>query len=246
MQPNETRTDRNWDSGRLIPAIVLIGLGSLFLLGNLHLIPSMNWFDFWPVILIVIGAVKLAEGNRRGNYTGGAILLGIGAAFLASNLGVLPFPVWDLWPLLLIWIGIVLLFQRISLPDLVRQNRWSSNDWRSANVSAGDLNLTAVFSGGKRKIVSDDFRGGTISAVFGGFELDLRSAVMKTNAAVIKIDAVFGGVEMRIPEDWCAVVEGVGIFGGYSDETLHPPMTPETKRLILKGGAVFGGVVVKN
>jgi hypothetical protein len=69
---------------------------------------------------------------------------------------------------------------------------------------------------------------------------------MKTNAAVIKIDAVFGGVEMRIPEEWCAVVEGVGIFGGYSDETLHPPMTPETKRLILKGGAVFGGVVVKN
>jgi hypothetical protein len=42
------------------------------------------------------------------------------------------------------------------------------------------------------------------------------------------------------------VVEGTGVFGGYSDETIHPPMTPETKRLIVKGGAVFGGVVVKN
>src|ERR1035441_9918412 len=102
MQPNESRTDHNWDSGRLIPSIVLIGIGSLFLLANLHVIPSMNWFDFWPVILIVIGALKLAEGNRLGNYTGGVILLGIGAAFLASNLGVLPFPAWDLWPLLLI------------------------------------------------------------------------------------------------------------------------------------------------
>ena len=99
MQPNETRTDRNWDSGRLIPAIALIGVGSLILLGNLHLIHSMNWFDFWPVILIVIGALKLAAGPRRGNYTGGAILLGLGAAFLASNFGLLPFPVWNLWPL---------------------------------------------------------------------------------------------------------------------------------------------------
>ena len=171
---------------------------------------------------------------------GGAILLGIGAAFLASNLGLLPFPVWDLWPVLLIWIGLVLLFQRFTWPDL---SRWNI---RNDSVASGDLNLTAIFSGGKRRIITDDFRGGTISAVFGGFELDLRKAAMKSNSAVLKIDAVFGGVEMRIPDDWCAVVEGVGIFGGYSDETMHPPMTPETKRLILQGGAVFGGVVVKN
>jgi predicted membrane protein len=240
MQPNDSRPYRNWDSGRLTPAIVLIGIGILFLLGNLHLIPSIDWFDYWPVILIVIGALKLADAGRGGNLTGGAILLGIGAAFMASNLGYLPFPVWDLWPLLLIWIGVVLLFQRAPWHESLKF------DWRSDKVTAGDLNLTAVFSGGKRRIVTDDFRGGVISAVFGGFELDLRSAVMKTNSAVIKIDAVFGGVEMKIPPEWCAVVEGVGIFGGYSDETTHPPMTPDTKRLILKGGAVFGGVVVKN
>ena len=242
MQPNEPRTDRNWDSGnhRLIPAVVLIGIGALFLLGNLHIIPSMNWFDFWPVILIVIGALKLVDASHRGNYTGGAILLGVGAVFLVSNLGILPFPVWDLWPLALIAVGAALLFQRVSWPDIGRF------DGRASNVTAGDLNLTAVFGGGKRKITSDDFRGGTISAVFGGFELDLRSAVMRTNAAVLRIDAVFGGVEIKIPEGWCASVEGTGIFGGYSDETTHPPMTPDTKRLIVKGGAVFGGVVVKN
>ena len=240
MQPNDPQPYRNWDSGRTIPAIALIGVGVLFLMGNLHVIPSMNWFDMWPVILIVIGALKLADATHRGNFTGGAIMVGLGVAFLVGNLGILPFPVWDLWPVLLIGIGILLLFERLSLPDMTR---W---DWRSNNVATGDLNLAAVFSGGKRKIVTDDFRGGTISAVFGGFELDLRKAGMKANSAVIKIDAVFGGVEMRIPEEWCAVVEGVGIFGGYSDETMHPPMTPDTKRLILKGGAVFGGVVVKN
>lgn len=246
MQPDDSRAYRNWDSGRTIPAIALIGVGVLFLMGNLHVIPSMNWFDMWPVILIVIGALKLADGGRGGNFTGGGIMVFIGAAFLASNMGILPFAVWDLWPVLLIGIGLLLLFERLSLPDLTRFDRWSNFDWRSNSVANGDLNLTAVFSGGKRRIVTDDFRGGVISAVFGGFELDLRKAVMKSNSAVLKIDAVFGGVEMKIPEDWCAIVEGVGIFGGYSDETTHPPLTPDTKRLILKGGAVFGGVVVKN
>jgi hypothetical protein len=41
-------------------------------------------------------------------------------------------------------------------------------------------------------------------------------------------------------------MRGGGVFGGFSDHTMHPPLTPETKRLIVKGGAVFGGVTVKN
>ena len=249
MQPNDTHTDRNWDSaGRLIPAVVLIGVGSLFLLGNLHIIPSMNWFDFWPVILIVIGALKLADAPRTGGFAGGAIMLGIGGLFLASNLGVLPFAVWDLWPLILIVVGVSLLIQRAApgFSDSWRGRARDSWPSGSATVAAGDLNLTAVFSGGKRKVTTEDFRGGVVSAGFCGFELDLRVARMRADSAVVRIDAVFGGVELKIPETWCAVVQGAGIFGGYSDETRHPVMTPETKRLIVKGGAVFGGVVVKN
>jgi hypothetical protein len=41
-------------------------------------------------------------------------------------------------------------------------------------------------------------------------------------------------------------MKGAGVFGGYSDQTMHPPITPETKKLIVKGGAVFGGVTIKN
>jgi hypothetical protein len=252
MQPNNPRNDpgagRTWDSSRSIPAIILIGIGCLFLLSNLHLVPSMNWFDFWPMILIVIGAIKLAD-SRGHDYTAGLILFGIGAIFLAGNLHVLPFAVWDLWPLILIWVGITLLLQRSRWPgfgDFGRWHNWARFDGGPAGVTAGDLNLAAVFSGGKRRIVSDDFRGGIISAVFGGFELDLRKCQMQADSATIKIDAVFGGVEMKIPENWYADVQGVGIFGGYSDETVHPPIGPGTKRLVLKGGAVFGGVVVKN
>lgn len=194
MQPDTDPRPANWDSARITPAIVLISIGVLFLLSNLHLIPGMNWFDFWPVILIVLGAARLADTNRRGDYTGGLILFGLGALFLASNMGAIPFPVWDLWPLILIWIGISLLFQRSRWPVLNRLHDWHRWDAYSTSnaTAAGDLNLTAIFSGGKRRIVSDDFRGGVISAVFGGFELDLRRCSMKADSAVIKIDAVFG------------------------------------------------------
>ena len=54
MQPDTDPRPANWDSARITPAIVLISIGVLFLLSNLHLIPGMNWFDFWPVILIVL------------------------------------------------------------------------------------------------------------------------------------------------------------------------------------------------
>ncbi|HUP03476.1 MAG TPA: DUF5668 domain-containing protein [Bryobacteraceae bacterium] len=255
MQPNDPayggRRDAPAGPGRYTPAIVLIGVGVLFLLGNLNLVPSLNWFDFWPVILIILGAIKLAEVPNGGNLSSGMILFGIGAIFLAGNMHLLPFAVWDLWPLILIWIGVSLLFQRSRWPVFHDWQGWSG--WAgpgvetgAAGAPAGGLNLTAVFSGGKRRIVTDDFRGGLISAVFGGFELDLRKCSMKTDSAVLKIDAVFGGVELKIPQDWYADVQGAGVFGGYSDETMHPPIGPGTKRLILKGGAVFGGVVVKN
>jgi len=249
MQPTDSRTERNWDSpGRLVPAVILIAIGALFLLSNLRIIPNTNWFDFWPVILIVIGASKLAEASRTGSYTGGAVLVGVGGLFLVSNLGLLPngWSVWDFWPVALIAVGIMLLVERVAWPSDLRRS-WSGRfNMSDASETSGDVNLTAVFSGGKRSVVGEEFRGGVISAVFGGFELDLRQAFMTSNSAVLKIDVVFGGAEIKIPTTWCAVVKGTGVFGGYSDETLHPPSTPETKRIVIKGGAVFGGVVVKN
>jgi hypothetical protein len=242
MPLNDPRSGHEWEfSGRAIPAVVLIVIGTLFLLGNMHILPSLNWFDFWPVILIVIGLMKLLEAPRKGSYLVGAILFGLGIVFLSDNLNFLPFPVWDLWPLALIAVGAWLLFERAP---------WATGraEFCRPRASGSDaLNLTAVFSGGKRKFDGQEFRGGVVSAVFGGFELDLRKAAMAGDSVVLRADLVFGGCEIKIPESWDVEMHGAAVFGGFSDETRHPPAgAPGTKRLILKGGAVFGGVVVKN
>ena len=71
MPLNDPRSDHGWEfSGRAIPAVVLIVIGTLFLLGNMHICSSRDWFDFWPVILIVVGLMKLLEAPQRAAMSG--------------------------------------------------------------------------------------------------------------------------------------------------------------------------------
>ncbi len=47
---------------RLVAPLVLIGIGAIFLLGNLGL--AIDLLDYWPVLLIIIGAVILSRAIR--------------------------------------------------------------------------------------------------------------------------------------------------------------------------------------
>ena len=107
-----------------------------------------------------------------------------------------------------------------------------------------------MFGGVERRIGMNNFAGGTVTAMFGGVELDFRSAEIEGEEAVVLVEAVFGGIEIVVPEGWMVIYEGQSIFGGYNDETRPPlpdvPGAAPRKRLILRGRAVFGGITVKN
>jgi Cell wall-active antibiotics response 4TMS YvqF len=124
-------------------------------------------------------------------------------------------------------------------------NWWGSNHVESME---SEFDYSSIFGHIGRRIISKNFRGGKIAAVFGGFELDLTQAEIEGSQAVLHADTVFGGGEIRVPDTWEVTVKGAGVFGGYSNETRqHPPENPaNVKRLIIRGAAVFGGVVVKN
>jgi hypothetical protein len=128
----------------------------------------------------------------------------------------------------------------------------------SSETSAPRLNEVNIFWGGKRRIVAKNFVGGEIVSIFGGFDIDLREADMLGNVVEIEVVAIFGGGDIRIPPNWEVVMETVGIFGGCGDRTRHPEnpnigapgvggaAAPQTKKLIIKGVAIFGGMNVKN
>jgi hypothetical protein len=102
-------------------AVLLIGLGILFLLCNLGL-TSMHWVHMvWPVTLIVIGGwllharwgeVTSCAPGRQHRVMGPAVLLALGVGFLVSRL--LGVSIW--MPLLLIVMGAVLVWQRTLPP----------------------------------------------------------------------------------------------------------------------------------
>ena len=231
---------RHSRGGSLVVGIVLVALGAIFLLERQGLVPSDLLYHLWPLILVIIGLTKLfgpREGEETGERVWGTLLVLFGALLLVGEFGYPQFRFFRIWPFALIVLGIYVV--------------WSTLQSRQAGSVSSDAQLDSVniFGGGQYRIGAKNFRGGRILAIFGGFELDLRQADIEGAEAVIEVNALFGGGEIKVPETWHVVVSGMGIFGGYGDETRSPvpnPAAPAAKTLILKGVAMFGGVGIKN
>jgi predicted membrane protein len=105
-----------------------------------------------------------------------------------------------------------------------------------------------VFGGGERQVVSQNFRGGKITAIFGGIELDLTRAALAPGVSEIEIACVFGGTTLIVPDDWNVTLEVTPVLGGFSDSRkLHAGRTVDpTKHLVIKGAVVLGGGELKS
>jgi len=225
--------------GGLIGGTVVAIVGIVFLLSNTGMLSVGHLFRFWPMILVIAGLAALASPQGR---VKGAILIVIGALLELDALGIAHFQWSSLWPLAMIGAGALII--------------WTTLEARRAGSLTGDsrsnLNEFALFGGVERRITSQDFKGGAATAIFGGIEIDLRQAVIADDHAEITINAVFGGCELRIPENWEIIAHGQGIFGGYVDSTKGYVGTPEAaggiprKPLYIRGVAIFGGVELKN
>lgn len=240
----ERRYRRN-PAGRAVVGLSMIALGVFFILGNLGIIDVRDIRDYWPVILIVLGGSHLLSWRRGSPPIGGLILTTLGALFLLRNFGYIYGNIWQLiWPVLLIGWGAAMLFARPFWHDRGVTRAAGSG---SSTTSEPSVNEYVIFGGVKRKVESQEFEGGSVEAVFGGVELDLRKAAIKNNEALLDASATFGGIEIRVPESWDVTVNGGGIFGGYEDKTAHGASVEGRKpRLVVRGQAIFGGVEVKN
>ena len=228
----------------IVVSLAIIALGTLFLLDNLGIVSFHDVARYWPVILIALGVVRMVDSHGSASLTWGAVLAGVGGLLLLDNLNLIYFDWRIVWPAILIGVGVLMLLRTSE-----RSHFWPGQESsQSAPDEPGKLNLWAFFSGGERRIDAKDFRGGQVSATFGGYEIDLRGAAMAEAQATIDVSAMFGGVEIEIPDTWHAEIKGTGLFGAFVDETRHPPsgQTPAPPKLIVTGYAMFGGVTVTN
>ena len=243
-------------TGGMIIGLAVIAVGVLFLLRNVGIVYFDDIWQYWPVILIVVGLSKLVNPYSASNVLSGIIMGGIGTVFLLRNLGYIYGDVWSyLWPGILIAVGLSILVKHLERAHGPPSPAGTSTSFSpgaafpSATTSSSSfLHAENVFSGTRQKIESQDFEGGRIAVVFGGAEIDLRSAGTKRDEITIKAEAVFGGIELWVPAHWQTIVRGTGVFGSFEDKTFPaaPGATVKAPRLLITGSAVFGSVIVKN
>ena len=177
--------------------LALVAFGIVAILDAANIIKDVNiWKLVWPSVLLLVGVEILYNSFR--NILGYCFIL-LGGYFIAKqfipNLSI----GWEfLFPAILILIGLSVLLN-FSLFSC-RSNRGS-----------------AIFSGKVSDHFDSSFTGTDATAIFGGYEVDLRNHVFN-NDVHLKALAVFGGVEIILPRNVNIVVKPLAILGGVDNK----------------------------
>lgn len=237
-------------------ALVLIIIGILFLLHNFDYIDLGELWQYWPLIFVVIGVMKLIKSRSR-DFISSTVFIAIGTSLLLIELDILDWQeIWLFWPIILILLGLLLLFKRFTPLAKVEcvsvlKSRISGEDepaHSGEKNSDNRIDIVAIFSGREHLVNSENFEGGNVTVIFGGVELDLGSAKLSKGKNVIDIFTMFGGVEIFVPKDWQINVTGFPLFGAIEDTRRKAPLEeyPSENVLTVKGFVLFGGIEIKN
>ena len=196
-------------TSNIIWGVILIVLGLIFGLNAMGITDIDIFFKGWWTIFIIIPSVVgiINDSKKMWNY----IWLLIGVVLLLSAQGILNISSFSqfIFPAILVIIGLGMIFK-----DSVG---------KKANEKIKELNngtkdeYYATFSGQKLKFVGDEFKGANLNAVFGGIDLDLKEINLAQDQ-VINATAVFGGINIFVPDNINVKVVSNSIFGGGSNK----------------------------
>jgi predicted membrane protein len=248
-------TSRSYSWSFIFGALI-VAAGVVLLLDQQGLINADRVFSyFWPVVLIGAGTTMLIDCRGRGGRGfWGITLLAIGLILLLENLGIAHIRFDAVWPLIVIGVGVLMIWQAAgprAQADGSVNSHWSNlvNHWGRSDSTQTDFSGIAILGGFKRRITTKQFKGGKVLSFMGGFQIDLRQADMEGDTATIEAMSFMGGGEIKVPGTWLVSMEGISLFGAFVDETDQqaPAITgTPQKRLIMKGASLMGGIVVKN
>lgn len=224
---------------------ILIGVG---IAGNI-----MNIWDFhlffdgwWTLFIIVPCFISMVQ---TGLSTGSTVGFIIGVLLLMNYYVDFDFDIWRLIiPVILVLIGVRIMFQgafrkKINYEqnfNVGGDNNGPADGTNYTNMNKGEY--SAVFSSNHIHI-TEQFFGTSLSSAFGAIVLDLRDA--KINGDVeINASAIFGGIDIYLPNGVKVKTNNVPIFGGVSNK--HTQTTdPNAPTIYLNSTCMFGGIDIK-
>lgn len=221
---------------------VLIILAGVFLMLKKLGVVYFAWHTFWPILLIAIG-LFIGVKKRFHGHAWWIIAL-VGTAHMVPE-----FMIGDtsssslMLPVALIIGGLVMVFRS------KKHDRWK-DAMQVVTSNENMINLDVTFGGRKEIVTSKEFKGGNVSATFGGCEINMVQADATEQPMVLNLKVSFGGVELIVPSHWELQNEIEPTFGSVEDHrairTTSSTISEVKKVLILKGTCSFGSIEIKS
>lgn len=220
---------------------VFILLGLVIGLNALE-ITSINIFfrGWWTLFIIVpcfIGLFK--RGNKTGNIIG--LLLGIALLLNARDIIEFDMMIKLAFPAILIIIGLSMIFKDSAKKNLEKEIKKAKENIKSDEMASNTY--CAVFSGQDLNFANDTAKDCSLNAIFGGIKLDLRGADFEKDV-YINACAVFGGIDIIIPENIIVKVKSTSVFGGVDNKKI-PSNENDAHTVYIDATCLFGGVDIK-
>ena len=215
--------------------LVFIVVGVIFGLNALNITDINIFFDGWWTLFIIvpcfIGLFK--DEDKSSNLIG----LVIGICLLLGCIDIIEFTlIWKLMvPAILVMIGLSFIFKD-TLNSKIKKEIKKINKTEQKEYCS-------CFSGQTIDFNNEEFKGCTISAIFGGVKCDLKNAIIK-NDVVINATSIFGGITIYVPENVNVKISATSIFGGVSDERKNKTKNNEYT-IYINTTSMFGGIEIK-
>jgi hypothetical protein len=258
------------------PVHIVVG-GMLVLIGGVVLMQRAglaSWtadVSLWSVLLVGFGVAKLVESRAQSPRRGYIALL-VGLWLLASDLGWIVLR--DTWPLLVVALGVAMVVD-VMLPAQSTATEvpgghsgGSSTPLMVAGVvlavilvarsgpvlpsvsqeSSGDqVHLFSLMSKSTRTNASPQFRGGEITTLVAGSDLDLLQATPAPGDVIaLDVRTVLGTTVLHLPEHWTLDVQTLSVAGRVVDRRFPAAAAAASPRVVLRGFVVMGTLVIRS
>lgn len=132
----------------------------------------------------------------------------------------------------------------LAVPPIIAAYLKQTRPSRGGETS-DDLDLVTIFEGRELRSRATSFRGGEVLCWYGGGLVDLTRATLDPAGAYLKATCLFGGFELRVPNDWHVDLRSSSVMGGIGDARPTAGAAPEgAPTLVVDAFCIFGGIGV--
>lgn len=227
-------------NGKILIGVLLIALGILSITSNFLILP----FHFTHYLFSIPGLMMLAGFiiliNHKNSFAG-VMLVAVGGFWFLSRYSDFPIKYWlsEYWPIFLILFGVYIILKRDGHREMDSNQEVGPGD----QIELDYIDEVTILGGGRKVVSSKNFKGGKITTILGGIDLDLHDSSLAEGTQYLEINTMLGGIDIIVPRDWKIIVNVTSIFGGFDDKRVIDlnQIQESNKVLIIRGFVLFGG-----